>query len=315
MSSIKKDFFEKIISVYPTLSPKKKRVADFILRDYKKVFLMTAKEIAEECDVSEPTIIRFTVDLGFNGYSDFMQQVKALLHMELTSQERLIKASKQTHGKSTLQLYCQNAVHNLQNVMNSVSETDFKEIAKQLHKAERVYVVGYRASGTLAYYMGYLLKKIRPNVFTDINLSWDLMDSITHSGKNSLLFAIAYPRYPMRTLETLKHAKRYGLTIIALTDNHKSPAVSLSDHHIILDVEGVSFVDPFSHIIPFLGALVHEVTFLNNQKAMERITEFDKSVASANEFFTEENPNERLKYRNAGCSYLRSLWPESRSLQ
>ncbi len=310
MSSLKKDFFENIINVYPTLSPKKKRVADFILRDYKKIFLMTAKEIAEACEVSEPTIIRFTVDLGFTGYSDFMQQVKALLHMELTSQERLIKASKQTHEKSTLQLYCQNAVHNLENVMNSFSETDFKQIAKELHKADQVFVVGYRASGTLAYYLGYLLKKVRPNVFTDINLSWDIMDSITHSGKGSLLFAMAYPRYPIRTLETLKHARRYGLKIIALTDNHKSPVVSLSDQHIILDVEGVSFVDPFSHILPFLGALVHEVTFLNNQKSMERIVEFDKSVASSNEFFAEDNPDERLKYKNDG-SYLHSLWPES----
>ena len=310
MSSIKKDFFDKIITVYPTLSPKKKRVADFILRDCKKVFLMTAKEIAEECDISEPTIIRFTVDLGFTGYSDFMQQVKALLHMELTSQERLIKASRQTNGKSTLELYCQNAVHNLENVMDSVSETDFKEISKQLHKAERVYVVGYRASGTLAYYLGYLLKKVRPNVFTDINLSWDLMDSITHSGKESLLFAIVYPRYPIRTLEILKHAKRYGLKIIALTDNHKSPVVSLSDQHIILDVEGVSFIDPFSHIIPFLGALVHEITFLDNQKAMGRITEFDKSAELASEFFSEDNPDERLKYKHDG-SYLHSLWPES----
>jgi DNA-binding MurR/RpiR family transcriptional regulator len=309
MSSIKKDFFDKIITVYPTLSPKKKRVADFILRDYKKVFLMTAKEIAEECEVSEPTIIRFTVDLGFTGYTDFMQQVKALLHMELTSEERLIKASRQNKEKSTLKRYYQNALHNIENAMNAFSEADFKQIAKELHKADQVFVAGYRASGTLAYYLGYLLKKVRRNVFTDINLSWDLMDSITHCGKNSLLFAIAYPRYPARTIAVMNHAKRYGLKIISLTDHHKSPVVSLSDHHIILDVEGVSFVDPFSHVIPFLGALVHEVSFFDNKKAMERISAFDKSVELSDEFFSEENCDERLKYKSDG-SRLNSLWPE-----
>ncbi len=312
MSTIKKDFFEKIITVYPTLSPKKKRVADFILKDYKKIFLMTAKEIGEECNVSEPTIIRFTVDLGFTGYSDFLQHVKALLHMELTSKERLLKASRQTSKTGTLKLYCQNAMNNLENVMNAISEADLKEIAKELHKADCVYVVGYRASGTLAYYLGYLLKKIRGNVFTDMNLSWDLVDSITHSTKNCVLFAISYPRYPIRTLQIMEHAKRYGLRIIALTDNHKSPVVSLSDLHIILDVEGVSFVDPFSHVLPFLGALVHEVTFLDNKRATERIAEFDKSVALANEFFTEEDQDGQLKYRVNG-SYLHSLWPEKQA--
>ena len=63
MNSAREDLFNKIIKVYPALSPKKRRVADFILKDHKKVFLMTAREIAEECSISEPTIIRFTNDL------------------------------------------------------------------------------------------------------------------------------------------------------------------------------------------------------------------------------------------------------------
>jgi len=47
MKSAKKDLFDKIIRIYPTLSPKKKRVADLIMNDYKNIFLMTAREIAE----------------------------------------------------------------------------------------------------------------------------------------------------------------------------------------------------------------------------------------------------------------------------
>ena len=73
MKSARKDLFEKIIKVYPELSPKKMRVADLILKDHKKIFLMTAKEIAQECNVSEPTIIRFVNDLGVSGYMDFVQ--------------------------------------------------------------------------------------------------------------------------------------------------------------------------------------------------------------------------------------------------
>ena len=73
MQSARKDLFEKIIRVYPELSPKKRRVADLILKDHKKIFLMTAKEIAQECNVSEPTIIRFVNDLGFSGYMDFVK--------------------------------------------------------------------------------------------------------------------------------------------------------------------------------------------------------------------------------------------------
>ena len=78
MKSAKKDLFDKIIRVYPKLSPKKRRVADLIMNDYKNIFLMTAKEIAEKCDVSEPTIVRFSVDMGFSGYAEFLQYMKGV---------------------------------------------------------------------------------------------------------------------------------------------------------------------------------------------------------------------------------------------
>ena len=103
MNSAKKDLFERIIEIYPSLSPKKRRVADLVMRDYKKIFLMTAKEIAQECEVSEPTIIRFTVDLGFTGYGEFLQYMKGLLHTELTSVERLTRASRHAREGTTLQ--------------------------------------------------------------------------------------------------------------------------------------------------------------------------------------------------------------------
>ena len=107
MNSAKKDLFDKIVRVYPNLSPKKKRVADYIIKDHKKLFLMTAREIAQECRVSEPTIIRFTNDLGFSGYQGFVQYMKGLLHIELTAVERLIKASQQSDQADTLDKYCQ----------------------------------------------------------------------------------------------------------------------------------------------------------------------------------------------------------------
>ena len=203
MNSAREDLFNKIIKVYPALSPKKRRVADFILKDHKKVFLMTAREIAEECRISEPTIIRFTNDLGFSGYMEFVQYMKGLLHIELTAVERLQKASQQSDESNTLDKYCQNSIANIENMRNSISKNDLKKIAGAIFKAQTVYVVGYRASATLAYYFGYLLKKIRDNVFLDTSLSWEIKDLIIRNGKSRIMFVIAFPRYARKTIELM----------------------------------------------------------------------------------------------------------------
>jgi DNA-binding MurR/RpiR family transcriptional regulator len=309
MESAKKDLFDKIIRVYASLSPKKKRVADLIMNDYKNVFFMTAREIAEKCNVSEPTVIRLSVDIGFSGYAEFLQYMKGLFHTELTSAERLRHASRNRDEGTTIQRYCQNAIFNLNNLMTSFSSEEFTKTARAIYQARRVYVIGYRASATLAYHFGYLLKKVRENVVLDTNLSWELMDDLNERRAGSLLIAIAFPRYPLKTIETVKYAKLRGVKTLGISDNARSPVITLSDLYVILDIEGVSFVDPFAHIIAFLGALVHEIASFDNKEAIGRLSNFDKGVKAAGEFYTEDESDQQLAYR-LNRPQLTSLWPQ-----
>ncbi len=309
MKSAKKDLFDRIIRIYPGLSPKKRRVADLVIRDYKNIFLMTAREIAEKCGVSEPTIIRFSVDLGFSGYAEFLQYMKALLHTELTSSERLTHTRPSSDEGTTIQRYCQNAINNLQNMVTSISEDEFKKIARTIFDAGQVYVIGSRASATLAYHFGYLLKKVRENVTIDTSLSWELTDALNGCAPDTLMVVMAFPRYPRRTIEVMKYARQCGLQTIGLSDTPRSPIIALSDQYVIIDIEGVSFVDPFAHIVVFLGALVHEIAFLDNKKARCCMSKFDSGVEAANEFYREDDVDQRLAYR-LNKTRITSLWPQ-----
>ena len=310
MTSARKDLFEKIIKVYPKLSPKKRRVADFIIKDHKKVFMMTAREIATVCQVSEPTIIRFANDLGFSGYMEFVQYMKGLLHIELTAVERLQKASRQTNGDGTLNKYCQNAIENLQNLKSSISERELKETAGTIYKAKTVYVVGYRASATLAYYFGYLLKKVRNNVFIDTSLSWETRDLIARDGKNTVMFVLGFPRYPRRTIELIEFARKFGVKIVGLSDTPISPIVALSDQYVIIDLESLSFIDPFAHVMAYLAALVHEITFRDNKRAIEYLAKFDNGMKSGDEFYTDKTQEENENQKSDQL-YLESYWPQT----
>ena len=284
----KRELLEQIIRLRPTLSPKKRRVADFMMEDYKRLFLMSAKEIAQRCQVSEPTITRFVMDLGFNGYGEFEQYLKELLRDELTSVERLLKTSRETDEITTLKAYSQNTVMNLENMVKSVSEEELKNLTTRIFNAEHVLVAGYKASASLAFYFGYWLKKIKEGVFIDTAHSWENLDYIALHGKGMLVFIIAFPRYPIKAIQLIEYAKHYGAKIVCLSDSLKSPVVNLADHYAVIDMEGFSFVDPFAHIITFLGALVYEIAYHDKTATARRLSKIEDGVRRRRDFFSEE---------------------------
>jgi DNA-binding MurR/RpiR family transcriptional regulator len=288
IETVKKELFEQIIRLRPTLSPKKRRVADFMMEDYKRLFLMSAKEIAQKCQVSEPTITRFVMDLGFAGFGEFEHYLKGLLRIELTSVERLIKAGKQTDNASTLEAYRQNTIANMENMLQSVSDREIKNLAQMIQSAKSVLIAGYKASATLAYYLGYLLKKIKEGVIIDTAYSWENLDLISLHGDSLLVVAIAFPRYPRRTIELVEYTKQCHSKVVCVTDSPKCPIVNLSDHYVIIDMEGFSFVDPFSHILTFLGALIHEVAYIDKDATARRLSQIEDGARRRHDFYTTE---------------------------
>ena len=271
----KKELFDKIIRIYPTLSPKKKRVADFIIKKHKNLFLMTAKQLAKECQVSEPTVVRFAFDLGFSGYQELSQYMKGQLHLELTRYERTLRTIQNMEKGTSLKKYCRNTIASLEELMSSFSESEFLNAAKAIQQAQHVMVVGHRASATLSYYFGYLLKKIRDKVMMYTHYSWESIDNIALLRESLLLFIIALPRYPRPTIELVEYARNYGTKIIGLSDTPTSPIIAFADHPIVIEMNFISFVDPFAHIMVYLEALIHEIAFMDKEKTIQRLSRIE----------------------------------------
>ena len=51
-----------------SFSKGQKRIAQYIRENYDKAAFMTANRLGKTAGVSESTVVRFAVDLGFDGY-------------------------------------------------------------------------------------------------------------------------------------------------------------------------------------------------------------------------------------------------------
>ena len=80
---------ELIENAVSNMSKGHRAIANFILESYDKAAYMTAAKLGEEVGVSESTVVRFTTELGFEGYPEFQKALQEDLKSKLTSVQRL----------------------------------------------------------------------------------------------------------------------------------------------------------------------------------------------------------------------------------
>ena len=79
-----KDLMKLIQYKFPRLSKGQKLIAEYILKYYDKAAFMTAAKLGDSVGVSESTVVRFAIELGFSGYTKLQKSLQELIKNKLT---------------------------------------------------------------------------------------------------------------------------------------------------------------------------------------------------------------------------------------
>jgi DNA-binding MurR/RpiR family transcriptional regulator len=143
------------------------------------------------------------------------------------------------------------------------------------------------ASASLAAHMGRMLCKVIPEV--------DLVDNdgVLDSAKflrltsRSVVFVIAFPRYPSVTVRLAKTAVECGCQIVSITDSHLSAISGLGELTFHISVGIPSFVDAYAAPLTFINALCTEVAEKNPSRSKSALMGYDE-LALKNKLFDKQ---------------------------
>src|SRR5690554_2190232 len=65
------DCYTRMLKLYDSMPAKQKIITDYIVSNFNDVVFNTITEIATKIDVSEASLVRYSKNLGFNGFYDF----------------------------------------------------------------------------------------------------------------------------------------------------------------------------------------------------------------------------------------------------
>jgi len=280
-------FLAKIKENSGDLTEKQVEIADYIFRHYDRAAFLTAARLASEVGVSESTVIRFAVSLGYAGYPEFQEHLQRIIREELTSTERL-KVSLDLGAKNDFfsRIFIQE-IENMQGLFNGFPRVELTASADAISKAERVFVTGIRAARCLAQHFAFQLGRIHENVVEVSSSQQETWDFIKGGTPNDLLFAIAFPRYPRETVELVDFALHLNMQVIGLTDRMASPIAKRCRPILLAPVEMVTFVDLYSGPLAILSSLVAEVAFRNKEGAFAYLQKFEEFARKMGVFYRE----------------------------
>ena len=235
-----------------------KKIAAYIEQYYMQIIFMTAGELALQLSVSQGSVSKFCIALGYRGYADFLRNLQKFVGKEITAPERYHYTSVSTHHTDDV---IEREIENLRTLKEITAGADYHKLVDTIVNAEEIVLLSARMSATLLPYMRYTLDKLRDNVrlVTPDGNDWDYFQ-VKYKKERVRVIAIGLPRYPRVLVEKVKELRKDGYKIDVITDSRFSPLCKYADTKVFIPTTVASVFDLYSTPMAFINLLITDVS-------------------------------------------------------
>ncbi len=248
---------ERITESMDSMSKGQKSIARYILDNYETAAYMTAAKLGEATGVSESTVVRFSMELGYEGYPHFQKVLQEELKVKLTSVQRLNAASRFTDDASVLKSILQADLDSLKHTYENLDAQAFSQAVKTILSAKKIYIMGLRSSSPLSSFMHFYMAILFDDVVhIHSNSANEVFEQILPIGPGDVMIGISFPRYSTRTIQSMQYARDRGANVIVITDKADTPMTKNADVALFARSDMASFVDSLTAPLSLINALL-----------------------------------------------------------
>lgn len=273
----KHPFFSRLKTTHTGLTDKGKRLNDFVLEHPTRVVFMTIKELAAATGVSEATVFRFVKKLGYDGYNDFLFELRDVVDTDTPAIDRLDLAAPETSAGDLLHHLVTEGIRNLQHFYKTADMAALDRIISRIEQSGNIYVIGSRLSYIPAYFLGWSLTKIRRGVHILRGSDSTSLDWLANAEDDSVVVILSTTRYPNELIRLGKAVKRLDLPLIVIADSSRCPLLPFADLSLTVASTSIPMIGDFTiynTLIRYIGlemARRSKTDFTDHQNRLEQI--------------------------------------------
>lgn len=276
-AKMRKDLFELLDERLPEMSKSHKLIAGYIKKSGEIAAYLTATKLGAAIGVSESTVVRFALELGFSGYPEFQSVLQQSLRSKLTAAQRIDVADNMLSDSKVASGILTADMNNIKESLANLDEESFNQAVDTICRAKSIFIIGIRSSSMLADFLNHYLCYMFGNVkLLFSNSTNELFEQIFRITKDDVLIAISFPRYSSRTKLAAEFAKKKGASVIAITDSDSSPIASYADSKLYAKSDMASFVDSLVAPLSIINALIAAIGRKKKDTIKETFDDLEK---------------------------------------
>ncbi len=227
-------------------------------RDY---VLLSIRDLAGKLRTDPATVLRIVRGLGFGSYRNFKVYLHELSIASATSLEVMRSDSADdssvlSHGRKALE----QDVRNLHALRNTLDMKRVADLARKIHRARRILILGGDLAISLVDFLEYRLTLLGfPAIAA--TTPGHAANAARNCGKKDLVIAISFRRGLRQTVEGLQQAHANGAYCVGITDTFISPIARFADECFLTPVEAHlsnSYTVPMSFLNVLLTVCAHQ---------------------------------------------------------
>lgn len=252
-------------------------IANYIIGSYDKAAFMTASRLGTAVGVSESTVVRFAMELGFNGYPAMQKAMQEMVMNRLTASQRIEVANDRIGNQDILSTVIQSDIEKLRQTAETVSRQDFKAAVEAVLNARRVYILGVRSTAPLASFLGYYLSQMLDTVHVVTTSGTSaVFEQIIGVDERDAVIAFSFPRYSTSTAQGAQYCRGKGAKVIGITDSLSSPLGKNCEHVLLAKSDMISLVDSLTAPMSIVNSLIVAIAAKRERAIEKKFAELER---------------------------------------
>ena len=271
------NLISKIEQNMPRISKGQRAIAAYLLAHYEEAAYITAARIGVEAGVSESTVVRFAMELGFEGYPHFQKALQEEMKGRLTSVQRMRAADRLRKKDDVLGAVLLSDMDKIKQTFERIDRQIFDRAVDTILGAQKIYILGVRSAAPLASFLGFYFNLIFDHVrLVHTTSVSEMFEQILSVQEGDVVIGISFPRYSKRTIKAMNYARNSGATDIAITDKDKSPIADNADLALLAPSDMASFVDSLVAPLSVINALIAAIGYKKRDLVSERLEKLER---------------------------------------